>query len=50
MSTSKDTDLPYYRYTEIFDEPGEISCDSSHSMSWSGPGGSGARVVCPTRT
>lgn len=36
MSMSKDTDLPYYRYTEIFNEPGEVSCDSSHSMSWPG--------------
>lgn len=35
MRRPKNTDLPYYRYTEIFDEPGEISCESSHSMSWS---------------
>lgn len=30
MSTYKHTDLPYYRYTEVFDEQGEISCGSSH--------------------
>ena len=44
MSTSRYTDLPYYRYTEVFDKPGEISCDGGH------PGGLGARVVCQART
>lgn len=44
MSASKDTYLPYYRYTKIFDEPGEISCESGHPKPWCG--GSGARESC----
>lgn len=30
MNTSEGTDLTYYRCTEVFDEPGQVSCHGRH--------------------
>ena len=47
MSTFEGTDLSYYRCTEVFDEPEQISCARGHCGSLGARVGVYAHVVAP---